>query len=568
MNISRYKPAHFLLIFLFWVFPCGAFFQDDAAEARHGERGGREIVLHGGKIFTSNPRQLWAEALSIRDGKIRRIGSNTEILARARHGARLIDLEGHLVVPGFNDAHTHAAWSRNTELRANDISFVPGPGPTAAELYADIAAAAQTVPPGTWITGIFGTTFVDDPMANRFDLDQVSQDNPVHLHSWAGHGTLINSAAMVEAGIAENEPDPLGGFYERVEGTDILNGFLHEYAEHQFERYLKSLIPAEEMREQYLAYANAVVTFGTTSIQDMAIGYTKQQSEEILAGIDLPIRWRDICFPLDLGESCDSHLRSRRGDRRLTSTGIKWITDGSPIERFAHTRLEYSDLPGWFGVFNFPDSMFLILSNARRGNPVDNQLLLHAVGDQAVDNVLAALNDFPGGTWKNRRVRIEHGDLIMADHFNALRRQGMIVAQNPLHFTVSDTLLARYGADRFAVIQPLRSLVEEGIHLALGSDQTLGPANPMLDLFFAVIHPSNPAEALTLEQAVIAYTHGSAYAEFQEHIKGTLARGKLADLAVLSQDIFTLPPPSILSTVSILTMVGGEIVHETGVLDL
>lgn len=572
MNILEHKPVQYFLVLLLGMFPCSAFFQNDDHSENEHSGNGREVVLFGGKIFTSNPEALWAEAVSIRAGRIRRVGSNYHVLSHAGNGAQLIDLDGRLVVPGFNDAHTHAAWSRFTELRANDIAFVPGPGPFASELYGDIEAAVQTVPPGTWITGIFGTNFIDDPMANRFDLDQVSPDNPVHLHSWAGHGTLINSAAMVAAGITEDEPDPLGGFYERVEGTNIINGFLHEYAEHRFERYLKSLIPVEEMRQQYLQYANTILTFGTTSIQDMAIGYTKEQSEEILAGIDLPIRWRDICFPLELREPCNSNLRawSHPGGRseRLTSTGIKWITDGSPIERFANTRFPYSDLPGWFGLFNFPDSMRQILSRGRFGNPVDHQLLLHAVGGQAVDNVIAALNDFRGGSWKGRRVRIEHGDLIMPDQFNALRRQGVIVVQNPLHFTVGDTLLARYGARRFAIIQPMRTLLEQGIRLALGSDQTLGPANPMLDLFFAVTHPSHPDEALTLEQAVIAYTHGSAYAEYREKIKGTLAPGKQADLAVLSQDIFSLPVESILATVSVLTMVGGEIVYENGILDL
>ena len=528
-----------------------------------------EMVLHNGTIFTSDERQPWAEAIAIRRGVVLKVGSNTSVMRLIGPQTQVIDLEGRLVVPGFNDAHAHAGFFINTNVLIDTGNFVPTPGPDAASVYNAVAQAAATTPAGQWLYGVVGTTFLDDPQANRFQLDTVSPNHPVYLYSWAGHGLLINSVAMNLAGIAEDEPDPPGGFYDRVDGSNIINGFLHEYAEHRFSRFLKNQFPAGVFQQQYLDYAQVLAGFGTTSTQDMAIGLTKYQSEQLLEDLELPIRWRDICFPLDPDESCRSGLRHRRfdPDNRLTSTGIKWITDGSPIERFAHTSEPYSDLPGWFGFFNWPDRFVEAVANSRRGNRSRNQLIVHAVGDQAIENLLEALDASPGRVWRNRRVRVEHGDLLRPDQMEIMKRHNVILVQNPLHFTVGPTLLARYGPARFSIIQPMRTVLDEGLTLALGADLILGPPNPFLDIFFAVIHPANPAEAITVAEAVTAYTYGSAFAEFQEHVKGRLRRGMFADLAVLSQDIFTIPVGDIPATTSHLTLVGGEVVHDDGTLN-
>lgn len=529
-----------------------------------------DLVLVNGKVFTGEATEPWAEALAIRGTLVVANGTSASMQALAGARTQVIDLDGRVVIPGLNDAHTHVSWTRVQEARINDIAFVPGPGPTAAEIYALVAQKVQDVPPGTTITGYFGNAFIDDPDANRFALDQVSPDHPVHLHAWAGHGTLINTAAMVDAGISPTEPDPVAGFYERVSGTQTINGWLHEYAEHQYFRHLKERIPVAEMQQQYLDYAQGAVQFGVTSIQDMALGLTKARSEVILKDLDLPLRWRDICFPLTPAESCESSLNRstmHRRDSRFTSSGIKWISDGSPVERFAFLRKPYTDLPGAFGVYNFAGLLQDILNKSRYGQRADRQLLVHAVGDRALDELLDGLDaNSPGLAWRHRRARIEHGDLITPDQYPRIARWDLVVVQNPIHFAVADTLAERFGPQRMTTIQPMQSLLAEGIVVALGSDVVFGVPNPFVDLFFAVTHPANPQEALTMEQAVRAYTWGSAYAEFKDHQKGTLTPGKLADLAVLSQDIFTLPPPAILSTTSLLTLVGGEVVHDAGVL--
>jgi predicted amidohydrolase YtcJ len=165
--------------------------------------------------------------------------------------------------------------------------------------------------------------------------------------------------------------------------------------------------------------------------------------------------------------------------------------------------------------------------------------------------------------WRTRRVRIEHCDGLLSDLIPRARDLGVLVVQNPSHFAFRDIFVARYG-ERVDYV-PARSLIETGIPFALGSD---GPLNPYLNIMFAALHPARPSEALTVEQAVEAYTRGSAHAEFQEQEKGTIAPGKLADLAVLSQDIFTVPVNARPATESVLTLVGGEIVYNSGALVL
>jgi predicted amidohydrolase YtcJ len=261
----------------------------------------------------------------------------------------------------------------------------------------------------------------------------------------------------------------------------------------------------------------------------------------------------------EVGEG--SKVRARPGGL-LVASGTKWIVDGTPVERLAAMREPYADRPGWTGRVNFDEATLRsILKEARASR---DPLALHAVGDRALDVLLALLEEAGGeAVWRPLRPRIEHGDGLLTEHFDRVRRLGIVVVQNPSHLTLDKLFAQRYGAQRVARWMPLQSLLTAGIPVALGSD---GPLNPYLNMMFAVTHPANPPEALTREQAVTAYTRGSAYAEFAEKEKGTLAPGMLADLAVLSQDIFAVPVEELPKTESVLTVVGGEVIYDAGAL--
>jgi predicted amidohydrolase YtcJ len=518
-----------------------------------------DTVLYNGKIFTADAHRPWAQAIAIRGSRILAVGNNGPVRALAGAGTRSIDLGGRVVVPGFNDSHSHlgVGLPRLTLPPVN----IPGPGPTLTEALDQVAQAVSAAQPGEWILAFVGEAVILDPTATRQAIDPVAPDNPVILLTWSSHSAVINTRAMAAAGISETEPDPFGGSYDRYPGTHTVNGVINEYALFRLVRAVRADVPDAVLRAQFEALSAQAAQSGVTSVQEMTIGLTRARSERVLGGAHLKVRMRSMCVPLSLNESCQATLFDPTD--HLTWTGTKWILDGTPVERSAALRAPYADYPG-NGNFNLKQNeLDQIVQRSLFGLPARGQILVHTFGDRAMDKILADLDRAaPDVVWRLLRPRIEHGDMLHPEQIALAKRLGAIVVQNPTHFTLD--LVPSLGPSRAAAAQPLQTLLDAGIQLAFGSD-AIQPS-PFVDLFFAVVHPFHPGEALTMEEAVTAYTRGSATAEFQEWQKGSLKPGYLADLAVLSQDIFTVPPPAVPSTTSLLTLVGGEITWSAGVL--
>jgi hypothetical protein len=523
-------------------------------------------IFHGGAVFTSDPATPWAQAIAVEGDHVVAVGSDAEVLAGANDSTTRIDLGGRVLVPGLNDAHVHVVVPEGAYLNAP--TFIPGPGPTLAEVEALLAGGAAATPPGTWLFAFIGSNVFDDPQADRFALDTVSPDHPVVLFAWTGHGMWLNTQAIGALGISETEPDPFGGHYARVPNSNVITGEVHEYAEFGIRRRLLSLLPDADIIGQYRAFASAAVQLGYTSLQDMAVGLTHERALGVLGAADLPLRVRSICFPLSPGEPCEVTNELEDDGGLVRASGVKWITDGTPVERLAFVETPYADRPGWVGAPDLPSAALRAqMTQHSHGSPARHQLLFHSVGDAAIDQVLDAMEDTGGAAvWHGRRTRIEHGDLLFPWDFGRARDLGVTVVQNPTHFTLAPVFAERCSPAVFSELEPMQSLLAEGIPLAIGTDGIGVPQSPFVNIFLAMIHPTHPSEALSLEQALVAFTRGAAYAEFQEHRKGTLAPGRVADLAVLSQDIFHVPPPAILATGSLLTMVGGRVVWDAGVL--
>lgn len=509
------------------------------------------MILTGGRIFTADSAHPWATAIAIRGDRILAVGSDAEV-ERLRHArTRHIALNGKVVVPGFNDAHTHLGGGIKAINFATSDN--PTPDPALGVVLDSITAIAARTPAGTWITTSIAETVLGDPMARRGALDRVAPRHNVYLQGWSGHGAVINSAAITATRL-DTLRDPVGGWFERTASGSV-TGRIDEYLHFGL---LQRLTIANGVAATVAAFAaqdRESASFGITSVQDMSTGFTPSMLAAVSRAGVIHVRHRVIPFEMTrVGGRATTWHTMRPTDALTRVSGVKWVLDGTPVERLALMRAPYADRAGWYGRGNFSlDSITTLLRDALQRK---QQPMLHAVGDSTIALVFTAMRAVaPDSVWRALRPRLEHGDQLMADQFDDARKLGIVVVQNPTHLALP-LLHDRWGADRASRSEVLRGIVAAGIPLAIGSD---GPANPGLNIMLASINPTNPAHALTREQAVIAYTLMSAYAEHAEREKGSLVAGKLADLAVLSQDIFTVPPPALPGTTSVLTVVGGRV---------
>jgi predicted amidohydrolase YtcJ len=493
-----------------------------------------EVVLAGGRVFTSDEARPWAEAIAVRGDRIVAVGSNAEIRALAGSATRVIELDGRVVVPGINDAHVHAPWVGGTApIRIVDDG-------TVEQMLSAIESAVREHPEGTALEGDIPPMLLDDPRLTRETLDALAPRHPVMLGTLAGHSTVHNTAALRWRGVAEDARDTQAGWYGR-DANGRLNGWVYEHALWTADRRLSADRPDEAFAESMRSFADRAVRVGITSVQSMP-AIDRERAMRLAATMEIPLRWRWI--DLQLGSVNEA-----------PSQPMKYILDGTPMERGAALRADYADRAGHRGRLNYSDAdIARMVAVAAKS---DQPLLVHISGDLGLEKLFAAMRATPAN-WPAKRVRVEHGDLI-APFVDDARDLGVIIVQNPSHFMLPELMNARFDDERIRTFQTFRSLADRGVRVAIGSD---GPINPWLNLMFASMHPRNPPEAMSREQAVIAYTRGSAFAEFAEHEKGTLASGMLADLAVLSQDVFTVPPPELPKTTAVLTMIGGRIVWE------
>ncbi|MBC6606155.1 amidohydrolase [Hymenobacter sp. BT188] len=524
-----------------------------------GQSARADMVLLNGKIFTADTARPSAEALAVRGERIIAVGTVAEVSKLAGPKTRRIDLQGRVVTPGFNDAHNHF-----DPMPAGFRLAFTSMEPTWEETSQAIRAATQKAPAGTWIFGTVGSKVVLDPLVTRAALDVLAPNHPVLLGAFYGHGHIANTKALPLLQLDVEQPDPLGGKFARVTGSRELNGRMHEYAEWRSNLVLAAQVPDTTAIRALRAMAAEAASYGITTVQLFST-MPIDRFVRLLTQANLPVRVHARPFPLTTPQGRETtELRKLitppmpKLGPRVQVSGLKWVLDGTPYERGAALRTAYRDRPNWKGELNFKEDE--VAKMVQEGLDWKQPMLFHCAGDRAAEVVLNALeaND-TNVNWPARRVRIEHGDGVVGDLIPRARRLGVVVVQNPTHFSEPALFGARWGNK----MQPLRSLLAAGVPVALGSD---GPMNPFLNIMFAVIDPANPAEAITSQQAVQAYTAGSAYAEFAEKDKGTLAVGKLADLVVLSQDIFAVPPPELPKTTSLLTIVGGKIVHDAKVL--
>lgn len=534
------------------------------------------VVLHG-KIYTVNAKQPWAEALAIRGGKIIAVGSQKEIGRYRGATTRTIDAKDHLVLPGFVDTHVHftgGAFSLQ-QVKLDDAA-------TVAEIQKRVKEYAAAHPGTSFIQG-FGwmyPVFGKEALPDKKYLDEVLPDRPVLLSAYDGHTSWANSKALQMAGITRDTPNPLNGIIVHDSGTGEPTGALKEAAGDLVSR----LIP-EPTREQKLAALRQGIHYANQ------LGLTRVHSaggdndnldllDELRRQGQLTLRFYVAPFvepPVLAQETIEKleKLRQAYHDEWIDAGAVKFLGDGV-IEAHTAGMIEpYTDDPSLIGRPNWRTEEYTkaVTELDRRGF----QIFTHAIGDgtiqQTLDGYAAAHK--ANGT-KDSRDRIEHIEDPSAAEILRFGREGVIASMQPLHAYPNEDILQVWarnvGPERAQRAWPWHDIAATGGHLAFGSDWpvvTLNPWPGVQNLLTRQTTEGNPPggwipnECITLVQAIDGYTLGAAYAGRREKTEGSLEPGKVADVIILSEDLFHTDPHKVGQTKVLVSVVGGKVVYES-----
>jgi hypothetical protein len=509
-----------------------------------------DIVLTNAKIFTASEAHPSAQAIAIRGARILAVGTNEKISALAGPKTRRIDAGGRRVIPGILDTHNHYGGALLPTVQ--QVDFGSG-APSCQQVLHIVARTAPKVPAGHLLFGFMGRGAFFDPQCTPAALDRVAPHTAVFLAGSTVHAGMLNRNAEKWFHVDTTAPPPLAGWYGKDTRSASWDGVVHNSAMLSLLVRTSSdgVLDDARLRRYFQTEERWGISWNTF------LEYAPASRIEQLARVNSPHRVRVV--PFSQYETGPVRRRLEQAAvppaiaDRVSSIGEKWTLDGTPVERSAPMRTPYADSPDTSGRFDYPCSeVQAILGEAlQHGQP----LMLHVTGDAMSQCLLDAM-DATGGpeVWRKQRLRIEHGDGVIADLIPRAARLGAIVAQTPSHF----------NAPASKALLPVKSLVDAGVPFMIASDSGTGDehANPFLNLLWTSTYPGNPAQAISREQALIAYTRTAAYSEFVDKDLGSLEPGKLADLAMLSQDILSVPDQALPKTVSVLTIIGGRIVYE------
>ncbi|MBS0374249.1 MAG: amidohydrolase [Proteobacteria bacterium] len=531
-----------------------------------------DLIIEHARIWTVDRARPEAEALAVRGERIVAVGSEREVGAWRGPTTRVIDAHGHRVVPGFNDAHVHFSdgGASLTAVQLNDVTSL-------AEFSRRLAEYARGVPSGSWIQGgnWDETKWSPAELPTRQAIDAVTAGNPVAISRYDGHLVLANSRALALAGITAATADPAGGMIVR-DAHGEPTGALKDAAIELLARVIPAPTPTERRRSIERAMREAA-SLGVTSVQDMAnppLDYSDLGTLAELLG-EGRLTARFYVAPLITGVEDQAKLGIRRafGGSWLRIGAVKGYADGSLGSRTAYFFEPFDDQPGFRGLLG---ETMQPLSKMRgyleRADSGGLQVCIHAIGDAAISTVLDLYTGIAerGGA-RDRRWRIEHAQHMAAKDFDRFATLGVIASVQPYH-AIDDGRWAesRIGRERSSRTYAFRTFLDHRVHVAFGTDWPVAPLDPMLTLYAATTratldgrNPGGwfPEQKVTIEEAIEAYTLGSAYAEFQESEKGTIAAGKLADFVELSEDILHLPPAELRRVKVLRTVVGGREVY-------
>ena len=542
-----------------------------AAPATSDSRPAADLIVRHARIWTVNPSQPQAEAVAVLHGRIAAVGTDAAVMAWRGPNTRIVDAKGGRLLPGFNDAHVHFS-DGGAALAAVQLTDAT----SLKEFVKRIGDYASRVPKGEWIrNGEWDETkWSPAKLPTRQDIDAVTPDNPVALDRYDGHMVLVNSKVLALAGITSKTPDPPGGVIVR-DAAGEPTGAIKDAAIELVDR----VRPAPTIEQRRRSIDNALreaALRGVTSVQDMTLDYGDLA---VYSGLldegKLTVRIYGAPPIAKVEDQAELGIGRAFGSPSLRIGALKMFADGSLGSRTAYFIQPYSDEPENRGLL-FSDMLPLVKAGQRlmRADATNLQVCTHAIGDAAIATTLdlyQAVEKADGP--RDRRWRIEHAQHMAARDFDRFAQLHVIASVQPYQ-AIDDGRWAeaRIGHDRAGRTYAFRSFLDHNVRLAFGTDWPVAPLDPMLTLYAATTratldgkYPQGwfPEQKVTIQEAIAAYTIGSAYAEFQEHDKGSIEPGKLADMVLLSQDVLTIAPAAIRDTHVLKTWVGGVEVFDS-----
>ena len=521
-----------------------------------------DLLLTGGKVAIVDEAFGIHETIVVDDGRVIAVGDAA--LADEYDAVRTVNLDGRLVVPGFNDTHTHI---RGSPSRHIDLAG----SRSIAEIQELVRAKIAEIGESEWITG-YGWSedeLVDGRRPLRLDLDEAAPRNPVLLTRAGGHSAVANSRALELAGVDTRTPQPEGGVIEYYPDGS-LNGVIRER-----QGIVGRLVPEaspDELRESLIEVLRDQLALGITSVVQAGVspeefelwkGIYEEYGEELPRAVVQP-RWEAAKTIAAAG------YEPGDGDERFRVGAIKVLVDGGFTGPAAYTIEPYRGRPDYRGLLNLPEDELRTL--VHEAHALGWQLGFHAIGDAAIQLTVDAFVDALEATPReNHRHYLNHFTVpppvetldLMVEHDIA------IVQQPNFTYTLEGRYVENLDGYRLEHNNPVKTPMDHGIFMALSSD--ILPIDPLVGLYAAVTRKGmsgkvfGPEEAITIEEAVRGYTANGAWITFEEDIKGTLEPGMLADLVVLSEDLLTIDPERIMDVEVDITVVGGRVLHERAV---
>ena len=515
-----------------------------------------DLVLTGGNVLTMNSSQPCAEAVAVKGARIVKVGTNEEVRQLVGETTKVIQLNGKTVVPGFIDTHIHVA-DFGRLLNWIDVSDTG----SITEMQKRLSTRVEQSPKGKWLLGrgLDPTRFAEKRFPTRFDLDRVSPGNPVVFYHQNGQVCVVNSKALESAGVTPLTPVPEGGAIDRDAETGEFTGVLRDTATNLIWNAIPE--PSEdELVEAACLACEKIVEAGVTSVHWMILAPIELSIiQKLHTQNRLPLRVY-VVVPANILDKMKNFQPT--GGSELTVGGAVISADGYLAAKTAALFQPYTDGSANGKLLCTQEEM---TTTAAKILKMGLQLVIHAMGDKAVDAALTAIEQVSKETpRKDARNRIEQAAVLNQGLIKRIKQAGVIVSVQPLvvasEFSVWSAT-EKLGAERARWLYPLKTLLKKGIRVIGGSDCPMEPLSPLMGIQVAVAREAFPEEQVTVDEALRMYTVDAAYSSNEENIKGSIETGKLADLTVLSDNPKNVSPKEIKGITVEMTLVGGRIVY-------